>query len=202
MRRTGILFILSAPSGAGKTTLCNRLRAVPEFIYSISCTTRKPRTGEVDGSDYWFVDEEVFKKRRDEGFFIEHAEVHGNFYGTPLQPIKDAMAAGNDVLLDIDVQGAQQIRAHKDPAIQQALVDVFLMTETVQELERRLNKRGTDDPATIKRRLANSTKEMTYWNQYRYVILSGLAEDDEKHFRSIVEAERMRTSRTVLDEFK
>jgi guanylate kinase len=202
MRRTGTLFILSAPSGAGKTTLCNRLRAKPEFVYSISCTTRKPRTGEVDGGDYWFVDEATFKKRRDDGFFIEHAEVHGNFYGTPLQPIKDAMASGKDVLLDIDVQGAQQIRAHKDPAIQVALVDVFLMTETVQELERRLNRRGTDDPATIKKRLANSTKEMTYWNQYRYVILSGSAEDDEKHFRSIVEAERMRTSRTILGEFK
>jgi guanylate kinase len=202
MRRTGILFILSAPSGAGKTTLCNRLRAQNEFVYSISCTTRKPRTGETDGGDYWFVDEATFKKRIPEGFFIEHAEVHGNFYGTPLQPIKDAMASGKDVLLDIDVQGAQQIRAHQDPAIQVALVDVFLMTETVQELKRRLNKRGTDDPATIEKRLANSTKEMTFWNQYRYVILSGSAEDDEKHFRSIVEAERMRTSRTILDVFK
>ena len=200
MRRTGILFILSAPSGAGKTTLCNRLRARNEFVYSVSCTTRKPRTGEVNGKDYLFVDEATFKTRVKEGFFIEHAEVHGNFYGTPLQPIKDAMAAGKDVLLDIDVQGGQQIRSHADPAIQKALVDVFLMTETVQELERRLRKRATDDEATIQKRLVNSKKEMAFWNQYRYVVLSSSAEEDEVRFRHIVEAERMRTARTILEQ--
>ena len=198
MQRTGILFVVSAPSGAGKTTLCDSLRMTPDFVYSISCTTRPPRHGEVDGEDYWFIDEAVFEKRVKEGFFLEHATVHGKRYGTPIQPIKDALARGQDILLDIDVQGADQIRANEDRAICSALVGVFLMTATFAELERRLRKRATDDEAAIQNRLSVARQEMSHWKKYDYVILSGSMEEDLTKFRAVMKAESYRTSRLTL----
>jgi guanylate kinase len=199
MRRSGILFIVSAPSGAGKTTLCQRLKLTGEFTYSVSCTTRKPRNGETEGKDYHFVDVASFQAKVTKGFFLEHAEVHGNFYGTPLDPIKEVLKQGKDMLLDIDVQGAAQIRSHPDPIIRGALVDVFLMTKTVSQLEFRLRKRNTDDESTIQRRLSAAVKEMENWRKYQYVLFSGSPEDDEQKFRTVVEAERYRTSRLELN---
>lgn len=199
MQRTGILFVVSAPSGTGKTTLCDSLRRTPDFVYSISCTTRSPRHGEVDGEDYWFVDQHTFEQRVKEGFFLEYATVHGKSYGTPLQPIKEALAKGLDVLLDIDVQGADQIRANLDPFIRSSIVGVFMMTATFAELERRLRKRATDDEASIQKRLSVARQEMSHWKKYDYVILSGSMEEDLQKFRAIMKAERYRSVRLKLE---
>lgn len=199
MQRTGILFVVSAPSGAGKTTLCDSLRMTPDFVYSISCTTRLPRHGEVDGEDYWFVDDATFQNRVKDDFFLEHATVHGKCYGTPIQPIKDALAKGLDILLDIDVQGADQIRDNRDPSIRSAIVGVFMMTATFAELERRLRKRATDDEASIQKRLSVAQQEMSHWKKYDYVILSGSMEEDLQKFRAIMRAERYRTTRLKLE---
>jgi len=126
-RRTGILFVISAPSGAGKTTLCTALRQKPDFVWSVSCTTRAPRTGEIEGEDYHFLSREEFIRHRDAGEFLEHAEVHGNHYGTLKGPVLENLRNGIDVLLDIDTHGAANIRACGDPLILRALADVFLL---------------------------------------------------------------------------
>lgn len=190
--------MLSAPSGAGKTTLCDNVRRAPDFVYSVSCTTRAPRRGEEDGKDYHFISEAEFQKRVDQGYFLEHATVHDHRYGTPLQAVKDTLGRGSDILLDIDVQGAQQIRTNTDPLIHSALVDVFLMPPTFAELEKRLRKRATDEEATIQRRLHNAREEMNHWREYRYVVLSGSMEEDLQHFRAVIMAERSRTDRLTL----
>ena len=199
MQRSGILFVLSAPSGAGKTTLCDSLRKTPDFFYSVSCTTRPPRRDEEDGKDYFFISEEEFRNRIGQGYFLEYAQVHGFRYGTPIQAVKDALTKGLDILLDIDVQGASQIRSNTDGSIRSALVDVFLMPPTFAELERRLRKRATDDEPTIRRRLAAAREEMSHWREYDYVVLSSSVEEDVQKFRAIVKAERYRTSRLTLD---
>ncbi|MBI4028125.1 MAG: guanylate kinase [Verrucomicrobia bacterium] len=201
MHRSGILFVLSAPSGAGKTTLCDSMRKTPDFFYSVSCTTRAPRRGEEDAKDYYFLTEAEFRRRIGRGFFLEHARVHGFRYGTPIQAVKDALVRGLDILLDIDVQGARQIRTNTDAAIRTALVDVFLMPPTFAELEQRLRKRATDDEASIRRRLSTAREEMRHWREYDYVILSGSVEEDVQKFRAITRAERYRATRLTLDEF-
>ncbi len=154
--RSGIVLVLCAPSGTGKTTLTRRLLTeFPRFAFSVSYTTRKPRNGEVDGKDYHFVTVEAFLRLRDAGFFAEWAEVHGNFYGTPLKATLDLLDEGRDVLFDIDVQGARQLRA----SLQRGRY-VFIMPPSRDELEHRLRARGTDDEETIVRRLANAAKEL------------------------------------------
>ena len=154
--RQGIALVLSAPSGAGKTTLIRRLRAeFPGFGYSVSCTTRAPRAGEVDGRDYIFLSREAFGQRRARGEFAEWAEVHGNLYGTPLAPVREMLANGRDALFDIDVQGAAQLRLNLDAA-----TFIFILPPSMAELERRLRLRGQDDDAAIERRLANARREL------------------------------------------
>jgi guanylate kinase len=197
-RRTGILFVISAPSGGGKTTLCGALRQKREFVYSVSCTTRPPRPGERHGEDYHFLSREEFAARVDEGAFLESAEVHGNFYGTLKQPILNHLATGHDVLLDIDIAGAESIRNCTDPVILAALTDIFLMPPGLEELRVRLEKRGTESPAEIETRLRNASTEMSHWDHYRYLIISRSIEENLASFRSIVEAERCRTRRYTL----
>jgi guanylate kinase len=199
MKRSGILFIISGPSGGGKTTLCDRLRLSGEFAYSVSYTTRPPRKGEVEGKDYFFADRDTFLKRVDEKFFLEHAQVHGNYYGTPLKPVKDALLQGKDILLAIDVQGGSQVRSIQDSFIQKSLVEIFLTTPTFGDLERRLLKRATDDQDTIQKRLVNARVEMSHWPDYDYVIFSGTAEEDELQFRHVYEAEKKRSSRLDIE---
>lgn len=155
-QRSGIVLVLCAPSGTGKTTLTKRLLAeFSRFAYSISYTTRQPRAGEVHGRDYHFATVEEFTRLRDAGFFAEWAEVHGNFYGTPLQATLDMLRDGRDVIFDIDVQGASQLRG----SLRQGCY-VFILPPSRAELERRLRARGTDDEPTIQRRLANAAKEL------------------------------------------
>lgn len=154
--RSGVVLVLCAPSGTGKTTLTKRLLTeFPRFAFSISCTTRKPRAGEVNGRDYNFITVDEFIRLRGEGFFAEWAEVHGNFYGTPLKATLDLVDAGRDVLFDIDVQGAKQLRSTLRNA-----TFVFILPPSRSELEHRLRSRGTDDDETINRRLANAAIEL------------------------------------------
>ncbi len=198
MNRSGILFLISAPSGGGKSTLLKLLSETPDFTYSVSCTTRAPRPGEVDGRDYHFLSVAEFERRIAAGEFIEHAQVHGNFYGTLRRPILDSMDSGLDVMMDVDIQGAARIRADADARLQAALVDIFLMPPSLDEVRRRLLKRGTETPGQLEVRLRNAETEMAQWKNYRYTILSGTPMQDFENFRAIMQAERMRSSRMLV----
>ncbi len=196
--RYGILFVVSAPSGAGKSTLCDALRQTPDFVYSVSCTTRPPRAGEIDGEDYQFLSEAEFAERLTAGEFLEHANVHGKFYGTLRDPILTNLHDGVDVLIDIDTQGAAAIRAFDDAFVRQALADVFIMPPDLDELRRRLTKRGTETDEQIEVRLQTAAREMELWRDYRYTIISRSVEEDLLKFRHIMGAERYLSSRMVL----
>ena len=187
--RQGILFLISAPSGAGKTTLVEALRENRDLFYSVSCTTRAPRTGEVNGEHYQFLSATDFQARVEAGDFLEHAQVHGDCYGTLREPVLNNLTKGVDVLLDIDTQGAATIRNCYDPVIRRALTDVFIMPPTQEELRRRLTKRGTETPQQIESRLATAMREMELWRDYRYTIVSGSIEVDLEKFRYIMAAE-------------
>ena len=191
------MFVLSAPSGAGKTTLVEALRQTSEFVYSVSCTTRPPRAGEVEGEDYRFVSDQEFNTRAAAGEFLEHATVHGHQYGTLLKPIAENLNKGRDVLIDIDTQGAANIRSSKDEFIRQALADIFLMPPDVDELRRRLTKRGTETAEQIETRLGNAIREMRSWPHYRYTIISRTTEEDLQKFRHIMNAERYLSRRLI-----
>ena len=199
IQRTGILFVLSAPSGAGKTTLISSLRQKPDFAYSVSCTTRAPRRGEVDGEDYFFLTESEFTARAEQGDFLEHARVHGDLYGTPKSTVVSYLERGVDVLLDIDTVGAAAVRANADPFIEAALADVFIMPPGLEELGRRLRKRGTEGEEQIATRLRNAAAEMEKWREYRYTIISGSMEEDIEKFRGVMRAERYLSRRLHLE---
>ena len=196
--RHGIVFVISAPSGGGKSTLLRMLGDEPDFVYSVSCTTRQPRAGEVDGRDYHFLSVEEFERRVAAGEFLEYALVHGNRYGTLKQTVQDSLSAGHDVLMDVDIQGAAQIRANADARINGSLVDIFLMPPNMAELERRLRRRNTETAEQLALRLSNAAGEMAQWRDYRYTIISGSPMDDFENFRSIMLAERMRSERMTL----
>jgi guanylate kinase len=193
--RTGILFLVSGPSGSGKSTLCRRLSAEGEASFSVSCTTRRPRDGEVDGEDYHFLTRDEFERRIRNSQFLEYAEVHGNFYGTLRSEVTERIAAGGDVVMDIDVQGAAKVRAIGDWAIRRALVDLFVMPPDETELEARLRGRGTEDENTIQLRLRNAIEEMAHWPDYTFRLISASREEDYARFKSLLVAERLRISR-------
>ena len=187
--RRRILFVVSAPSGAGKTTLVEALRKSPNLYYSVSCTTRAPRAGEIDGKDYQFLSDADFRTRIEGGDFLEHAEVHGTLYGTLREPVLANLKNGLDILIDIDTQGAATIRTSDDPIIRRALADVFIMPPNLEELRRRLTKRGTETAQQIESRLATAACEMELWRDYRYTIVSGSVEEDLEKVRHIMAAE-------------
>ena len=197
-KRTGILFVVSAPSGTGKSTLCSNVKQDEAFRYSVSCTTRAPRPGEEDGVDYHFLTPAEFDRRAAAGEFLEHADVHGAKYGTLKAATLEALESGVDLLLDIDVQGAAQVRSCPEPWVKQALVDIFIMPPTIEELERRLRKRGTESEDQIQRRLANAREEIPHWPRYAYTLLSSTMEEDLLKFRSIIRAERYKSARLTL----
>jgi guanylate kinase len=197
-QRSGILFVISAPSGAGKTTLCTALRQKPDFVYSVSCTTRLPRPGEIEGEDYYFLSQEEFEKKITEDAFLEYAKVHGHFYGTLKKPVTEQLQRGIDVLIDIDTHGAGAIRANRDPIIQHALADVFIMPPDLEELRRRLERRGTESAAEVELRLTNAAREMECWRDYRYTIISGSMEENIEKFRAVMRAERYQSRRFSL----
>jgi guanylate kinase len=187
--RHGILFVISAPSGAGKTTVVQALRKTGNFFYSVSCTTRPPRTGEIDGEHYRFLPRTDFRARIDAGDFLEHAQVHNDLYGTLREPVLTNLKNGVDVLIDIDTQGAATIRNSDDPNVRQSLADIFIMPPNLEELRRRLMKRGTETIQQIESRLATATREMELWRDYRYTIVSGSVEEDLENVRNIMSAE-------------
>jgi len=195
--RTGILLLVSGPSGSGKTTLCRRLADEQEAHYSISCTTRPPREGEVDGKDYHFLSKDDFKSRIDGGEFLEHAEVHQNYYGTLKSEVLNHLAAGTDVVMDIDVQGADQVRSCPDTQIKMALIDLFVMPPSEEELLARLTGRGTDAEEIIALRMENALEEMRHWPEYSYRLISATREEDYLNFKSLILAERLRVSRLL-----
>jgi guanylate kinase len=195
--RHGILFVISAPSGAGKTTLVEALRQTPNLFYSVSCTTRAPRTGEIDGEDYQFLSDKDFRARVEAGDFLEHARVHGDYYGTLRKPVVTNLKSGVNVLIDIDTQGATAIRNCDDPLIREALSDIFIMPPDHEELRRRLRKRGTETAQQIESRLATAAREMELWRSYRYTIISGSVEEDLQKFRQIMSAESYLSRRLI-----
>jgi guanylate kinase len=195
--RRGILFVVSAPSGAGKTTLVERIRRTPNLFYSVSCTTRPPRAGEIDGQDYQFLSDANFRERVEKRDFLEYAQVHRDHYGTLREPVVTNLKSGKDVLIDIDTQGAAVIRNCGDPVIRDALADVFIMPPDLEELRKRLLKRGTETAEQIDSRLATAAREMEHWRDYRYTIISGSVEEDLQRFRQIMEAESYLSRRLI-----
>jgi guanylate kinase len=187
--RHGILFVISAPSGGGKTTVVQALRKTPNLFYSVSCTTRSPRANETDAEHYHFLSAADFEARIEAGHFLEHARVHQDFYGTLREPVLTNLENGTDVLIDIDTQGAATIRNSDNPIVRQALADIFIMPPDVEELRRRLQKRGTETTQQIKSRLATAMREMELWRDYRYTVVSGSIEEDLQNVRNIMSAE-------------
>jgi guanylate kinase len=168
MAKRGKLYVIAAPSGAGKTSLLQALmRRRPDVEFSVSCTTRRPRPGEKDGKDYHFISREEFERLKAAGEFIEHANVFGNLYGTRRSVVEAALAAGRDLILEIDWQGAQQVRERLPEAVQ-----VFILPPSRAELETRLRKRGSDTEDAIARRLKESTLEMSHWREFDHVIVN------------------------------
>jgi len=196
LKRRGLLCVVSGPSGSGKTTLCRRFSDEDtEAVYAISATTRTPRKEEKDGIDYFFLTREEFEARTTRGEFLEYAEVHGNYYGTLKSEVLTHIEAGRDVLMDIDVQGAALVRSQEDPAIQEALVDIFILLPSDEELLKRLNFRGTETQDQIDLRLKNAHEEMQHWQLYRYTVVSADKETDFSTFSAILAGERCRSSR-------
>jgi guanylate kinase len=190
--RRGLLIILSSPSGAGKSTLARRLRDWdPSIRFSVSATTRAPRPGEANGGDYHFVDVETFRQWVDREEMLEHANVFGNFYGSPKGPAVEAIESGKDVLFDIDWQGAQQI---KNGSLRDAVLSIFILPPSIAELRRRLEARGQDDPGVIAARMVKSWDEISRWSEYEYVLINDDLAETEGRLRSIVAAERLRRS--------
>jgi guanylate kinase len=200
-----LLVVISAPSGGGKTTLCQQLLARrPEMTRAVTCTTRQPRPGEKDGVDYYFLDSESFLRRVQAGNFLEHATVYGNSYGTLKSEVLGKLRSGRDVLLNIDVQGAGTIcqRAAEEPELQNALVTVFLTPPSIGELEARLKKRGTDTGPAMIKRLAVARQEVAQWKRFQYLIISTSIKEDARRMESILEAEKMRHHRAVPPSFE
>ncbi len=189
-RRRGILFVISAPSGAGKTTLCRELmKAFPDLNLSVSYTTREKRRGEVDGRDYRFIDRKSFQKMIDEGQFAEWAEVHGELYGTSIKSIREAEREGRDLILDIDWQGAKQIKERIGKGVY-----IFILPPSMEELERRLRSRGKDSDEVIERRLKNAEEELRHAEWYDYNVMNDDLDEALSCLKAIVIAERCRTT--------
>jgi guanylate kinase len=191
--RRGLMFVLSSPSGAGKTTLSRKLLASdPGLELSISVTTRRPRAGEVDGRDYWFIDQAKFDAMVANRELLESARVFDHNYGTPRAPVEAALDAGRDVLFDIDWQGTQQLGGS---ARGQDLVSVFVLPPSVEELERRLRARALDAEDVIQRRMTKAADEMSHWNEYDYIIVNREIDHAFEQVRAILAAERLKRTR-------
>ncbi len=198
---TPLLIVLSAPSGAGKTTLCQQLlKQNPGITRAVTCTTRPRRPGEHDGLDYHFLSQEIFQQHVDQGRFLEHAQVFGNGYGTLKSEVLDRLALGSDVLLNIDVQGAETVRHHsfEDPVLSKSLVSIFLTPVSLTELEARLRNRGSESEDVLQHRLSVARKEIAHYIHFDYLLISSTREEDLRRMQSVVDAEKLRSCRVTL----
>ncbi|WP_375570006.1 guanylate kinase [Ahrensia marina] len=192
--KRGYILVLSSPSGAGKSTLARQLLqddGLPTPKLSVSVTTRQRRPSEIDGTHYHFIDEVSFLQRRDQGALLEWAEVHGNFYGTPREPVERALSQGHIMLFDIDWQGTEQVRA----AMPEDTVTVFVLPPSFDELRSRIIRRAEDKPDVIEKRLENARDEMTHWRDYDYVITNTDLGEAYEQLRAIYVAETVRRDR-------
>ncbi len=194
-----LLILISAPSGGGKTTLCEMLLAAcPHMTRAVTCTTREPRAGETDGEDYYFLEAGNFLKRLQAGNFLENATVYGNSYGLLKSELLGKLREGKDVLLNVDVQGAATIRerAEAEPELKRALVTIFLTPPSIEVLEQRLKQRGADAPAVIQKRLGVARQEIAQWKNFHYLLISTSKAEDLRRMLAIVETEKMRVARS------
>ncbi len=193
-KRRGLMFVLSSPSGAGKTTLSRRLLAEEEGVaMSVSVTTRKPRPGEVDGKDYHFIDVPTYDAMVADGQLLEHAVVFDNKYGTPRKQVMESLASGRDVLFDIDWQGTRQLAQ----TCREDLVSIFLLPPTLVELERRLRARAQDSEEVVQKRMARAVDEISHWEEYDYVVVNEDLNHAMDHIRRILYAERFKRWRQL-----
>ena len=188
MKNKGLLLVVSAPSGCGKGTILGEILKDDSFYYSISATTRAPREGEQDGVNYHFITKEEFEQRIAQGGMLEYAQYCGNYYGTPKKEVEQMRDAGRDVILEIEVEGAMKVRALCPDA-----VFLFIAPPSVEELRRRLNKRGTEAAEVIEERVSQASRELSYANRYDYIIVNGELEKAIQDFRTVVRAEKRRT---------
>lgn len=190
--RRGLMLVLSSPSGAGKSTIARNLLDTDRSLeISVSVTTRPKRASEIAGKHYHFISVQQFEKMRDAGDLLEWAEVHGNFYGTPREPVEQAMAEGRDMLFDIDWQGARQLQEKMSADV----VSIFVLPPTMTELQSRLHRRAEDTEEVIRTRLLNSRAEIEHWREYDYVIVNDDLDEAFGHVSCIVNAERIRRDR-------
>ncbi|SEE61524.1 guanylate kinase [Rhizobiales bacterium GAS188] len=193
--RRGLILIIASPSGAGKSTLSRLLlQKNPDLTLSVSVTTRQRRPSEVDGIHYHFIDKRRFEALRDRGELLEWAEVHGNYYGTPREPVEAALLAGRDTLFDIDVQGTLQVYQ----ALRPDVASVFILPPSIPELVERLRRRAEDDAATIQKRLASAAKEIPHWRDFDYVLVNDDLERSLASLQAILTAERLKRARNDL----
>jgi len=191
MENKGLLIVISGPSGAGKGTICKAyLQRHPETMLSISATTRSPRPGEIDGVNYFFKTKEEFEKIIEEGGFLEYAEVYGHYYGTPKAFVRENLMAGKDVILEIDIQGALQVKERFEEG-----VFIFIVPPSMKELKERIVKRGTEDPETIFRRFKSAYQELNFITRYNYVVINDAVEKAVQKIEAIIIAEKCRVDR-------
>lgn len=199
-----LLILISAPSGGGKTTLCDLLlQTLPNLTRAVTSTTRAPRPGEQHGKDYYFFTPEEFQRRVAAGEFVEHATVYGRSYGVLKSELLGKLRAGQHVLLNIDVQGAETVRARaqEDPELKRALVSIFLTPASMAELELRLRRRNADSEEEIQKRLATAREELSHWNHFDYLVISTSKEEDLRRGLMILEAEAMKSERSLPPQF-
>ncbi|HEY4125529.1 MAG TPA: guanylate kinase [Rhizomicrobium sp.] len=194
MKRRGLMLVLSSPSGAGKTTLSRRLlESDPAIQMSVSATTRKPRAGEIEGRDYFFIDAKEFEQRAKTNEFLEHATVFENRYGTPKKAVDDILTSGKDVLFDIDWQGTQQLKQQARDDV----VSVFVLPPSHDELERRLRARAQDEEVVVQARMAKAAGEISHWAEYDYIIINDDVEAAQMQLETILAAERLKRARQL-----
>ena len=203
-KKLGMLIVVSGASGTGKSTICGQVRQdMPELGFSVSCTTRQPRPGEQNGKDYYYISKDEFKKRIEGGEFIEYAEVFSNYYGTLKSEVIDLVNAGKDVFLDIDVQGALQIReaAQDDPVLAKCSEFIFIVPPSLGELENRLRGRCSDSEEQISQRLAKAEKEISFWRKYDYLVVNDKLENAVAEMENLIRALKLSSKRMPEDIF-
>ncbi len=188
----GQLFVVSGPSGVGKGTICNRILQEADIVFSVSMTTRAPREGEVDGESYYFVSHEEFRQNIENGGFLEYAEVYGNYYGTPLAQTMELLDAGKDVLLDIDIQGALNVKKAYPNG-----VFIFILPPSMTELRKRITGRGSETEESLKIRMGETLKEVSYVDKYDYCVINGELEEAVSRVKAILVAEHSRVSENI-----